>query len=240
VRGGGAWAPRPGMSWQIQLTGPLDPAADADVYDLDVFATARDTVLTLRAAGKRVVCHVDVGLADSARPDYARFPPAVLGAAASSTARHVDIRDWAALAPIIGARVDLCRAKGFEAVDADATSTYLARSGFPIGRGAQVAFDKHVIALVRGVPLAVAVRTPPALVDEIAPLTDFAVTRNCFARRVCTRFFDYIDQEKAVFDVETAGPATAFCGLARAYGFAAIRKDRALGAYTRACPTSRG
>jgi len=72
--------------------------------------------------------------------------------------------------------------------------------------------------LARTERLSVAVRTPPGLVARVAAYADFAVTGDCFARRVCQRFFPYIDQAKAVFDVESS-PDPRVCGLARSYGF---------------------
>src|SRR5205823_3239845 len=100
--------PRAGLTWAIELSGSGGTGGsggsdgsggDADVYDLDAFSATRDAVMSLRAAGKRVVCHLDVGVADRRRPDFGRYPAGVLGAPASATTRYVDIRDWAALAP---------------------------------------------------------------------------------------------------------------------------------------------
>lgn len=234
VAGGGAWAPRAGLSWQIQLIGAVTAAASFTVYDLDPFTTPAQTVAGLRAAGRHVMCHVDIGAADLTLPDSARLTGAVLGASAGRHARWLDIRQWATIAPVLADRLQLCADKGFDAVDADNGFGYAHSTGFDLTVAAQMNYDREVVALARRLRLAVGVRTTPALAATIEPVVNFAIAVNCFAEATCPSYFGYIDRDKAVFDVETIGHAT-ICPRAHVYGFAAIRKHPALDAASTPC-----
>jgi hypothetical protein len=76
--GGGLWRPAPGVSWQWQLSGPVDVSVDADVYDVDLFDVDESTVRALHERGRRVICYVSAGSNEEWRPDAGRFPDEVL------------------------------------------------------------------------------------------------------------------------------------------------------------------
>ncbi|MFN7148907.1 MAG: endo alpha-1,4 polygalactosaminidase, partial [Microthrixaceae bacterium] len=73
--------PRPGLSWQWQLTGAVDTSVGADVFDVDLFDTSAAVVSALHARGARVVCYMSAGSFEDWRPDASRFPSSVLGSA---------------------------------------------------------------------------------------------------------------------------------------------------------------
>ncbi len=228
------WEPRAGLRWQIQLTGDFRTNATANVYDLDAYRTAEQTVTELHALGRQTMCHLDVGVSDLTVPDAGRLRGPVLGTTAGPGLRWLDIRRWADIGPVLADRVALCHGKGFDAVDADYGYGYAAETGFPLTASDQVAYDRKVADLVHSLGMAVTVRTPPALAAQIEPLVDFTVVNDCFRSASCHDYFVYIDANKAVFDVET-DPGPSFCSLARAYGFTAIRKNDSLDAYVQSC-----
>ena len=82
-------------------------------YDIDGFENSAAEVASLHAQGKRVICYVDVGTAESFRPDYSSFPASVLGRSNGWPGeRWLDIRRLEVLEPIMAARFEMCREKG--------------------------------------------------------------------------------------------------------------------------------
>ncbi len=117
-------------------------------------------------------------------------------------------------------RLDLCRAKGFQAVDADFGDGYAHPTGFRLTETDQLTFDRRVTALAHEAGLAVGIRTTALVAARLEPSVDFAVTADCFAAGSCVSLLSYVAAGKAVFDVEASAPDDV-CPLARAYGITA-------------------
>ena len=67
-----------------------------------------------------MICYIDVGTAEKFRPDYASFPASVLGRSNGWPGeRWLDIRQLGVIEPIMAARFQMCREKGFDAVEPD-------------------------------------------------------------------------------------------------------------------------
>ncbi len=217
------FTPAAGTRWQIQLSGAFDGSVAANVYDLDPYTTPEATVAAIEARGARAICHLDAGAADMTLPDAATVPAEVLGEPDGTQRRWLDIRNWAAIRPVLAARFELCRAKGFQGVDADETYGYENPTGFDLTSADQITYDRQIADLAHEYGLAAGVRTRPAMARSIEPFVDFTVVDGCFTTPDCADYFAFVDANKAVYDVET-GAGTRFCTLARVYGFAAIRK----------------
>lgn len=101
--------------WHIQFTGALSVPRDAQYVFLDLFDTEPAAVSRLTQQGKRVICYLNAGAGGEWRPDAAAYPGEILGHPSEGWPgeRWVDIRHLDLLAPILQARLDLCRAKGF-------------------------------------------------------------------------------------------------------------------------------
>src|SRR5262249_54957212 len=158
------------------------------------------------------------------------FDPDLVGAATSAAVaggpdevpRWLDIRQWTRIAPILTDRLQLCRAKGFQAVDADHGDGYAHSSGFPLTAGEQLAFDRNVVRLAHRAGLAAGVRSTTAIAAQLRPDVDFVVADACFRAGNCADYRAYVDDGKDVFDLEPSTPARV-CALAQAYGFVASR-----------------
>jgi len=59
---GSWWQPRPGTSWQWQLSGALDVTVDAGAYDIDLFDNAPAQIAALQGMGRKVVCYFDTAI----------------------------------------------------------------------------------------------------------------------------------------------------------------------------------
>src|SRR4051795_2229041 len=75
----GCWTPALETSWQWQLQGSIDTSVDAEMFDVDLFDTPRDTIAELHDADRHVVCYISAGSWERWRPDAGRFPERVLG-----------------------------------------------------------------------------------------------------------------------------------------------------------------
>src|SRR5439155_3487853 len=128
------WQPAAGMSWQWQLTGTIDQTVAAQMFDVDLFDTSAATVASLHMLGHHVVCYVNAGAYENWRPDAAQFPSATKGKGLDGWPgeQWLDVRQWQALRSIIEARMDLCRSKGFDAIELDNVDGYSNDTGFPL------------------------------------------------------------------------------------------------------------
>lgn len=223
-------------SWQWQLDGRLDSGVPARVYDVDGFDTSRAAVARLHRAGRYVVCYVDVGTWEQWRPDAARFPRALLGAANGWPGeRWLDVRRIGALAPLLRARFAMCRRKGFDAVEPDNVDGWSNDSGFPLTAADQLRFDRWVARAAHAQRLAVALKNDLEQARALAPSFDFAVLEQCFQYRECARARPFLRARKGVYDAEYALAPSAFCADARRLGINAIAKRLSLGAWRQSC-----
>jgi hypothetical protein len=223
--------------WQWQLSGALDTGVDADVFLLDAVRTTAAETAELRARDRRLVCQVSVGAYAETDPDADRYPAAVRGAAGGRPGtRWVDVRRWEALRPILADRFRLCQGKGFGAVALADADGYAHRSGFPLTFDDQLLFNRRAAALARSLDLSPGLLGDVPQVAALAPNFDFAVNEECVRRRECDRLVPFVDAGKPVFHVEYTGDPADFCVTSVGYGFASMRKHRALTAWRAPCP----
>jgi hypothetical protein len=223
------WHPKPTTAaWQWQLQGKVDLSVDAGVYEVDGFEVPAKTVAALQRKGRRAICYLDVGSWESYRPDAGRFPKRVLGRAYEGypDERWLDIRRIDLLAPLLRHRFDICKRKGFDAVEPDNVAGYENRTGFPLTAADQLRFNRWVAREVHRRGMAVALKNDPAQVKPLVSRFDFAVVEECFAYEECGRFSPFVEAGKAVFVAEyTSSPLLAICGQAERLRFSVIRKD---------------
>ncbi len=235
------WHPELGSSWQIQFTGDtIDTSLDVDIYDLDLFDTPAETIADLHDRGVSVICYVNVGAWEDWRPDATDFPAEVIGNEYEGWPgeRWLDVSNIAALAPMMEARLDLCKEKGFHGVDPDNLDGYYQDTGFEISAEEQLTYLRWLsdAAYQRG--LAIGLKNVPELVADLEPLYDWALTESCFAQGWCAEMSIFIENGKPVFAIEYVeeGMATPdFCEQAAELGFSAILKNRNLDAWVKFC-----
>jgi hypothetical protein len=222
------WRPQPTTAaWQWQLQGKIDASIDAAVYEVDGFEVAAKAVARLHRLGRKTICYLDVGSWESFRPDADRFPKVVLGRRYEGfpDERWLDIRRIDLLAPILRRRFDLCRRKGFDAVEPDNLAGYENETGFPLGAADQLRFNRWVGREVHRRDMAVALKNDPEQVQQLVGSFDFAVVEECFAYEECEMFSPFVSSGKAVFVAEYEEPLTAICAQAERLRFSVIRKD---------------
>ncbi|MEY9849944.1 endo alpha-1,4 polygalactosaminidase [Streptacidiphilus sp. MAP5-3] len=237
VAGDSRWQPPPGFTWQWQLTAPVDTSVVADVYDIDAVDNSAQVVAALHAAGRKVVCYVNVGAWEPYRPDAARFPSSLLGKPLDGwpDERWLDVRRLDVLRPLIAQRLAVCKAKGFDAVEPDQLDGYTNDTGFPLTAADQLAFNRMVAGLAHARGLAVALKNDLDQIPQLLPDFDFAIDEQCAEYQECDELTPFVAAGKAVFEAEYNLPTSAFCPQARRLRFSAMLKHLALDAWRDPC-----
>jgi hypothetical protein len=233
-------APKPGASFSWLLGAQGDPTF-ADVVDLDLFDASAADVAALRAKGAYLVCYINVGAFEDWRPDKAEFPAKVIGKEYAGWAgeRWLDIRQITSLDPILTSRFELCKEKGFDAVEPDNLDGFQARSGFPLTREDQVKFNSWIAEKAHTLGLGIGIKNVPDLLPELARSFDFALLEDCFAQSWCDDFAPFRALGKAVFAVEYTDndiKMEAFCAKMASFGFTGLLKNRNLDRFEKRCP----
>jgi len=238
----GAWIPAPGTSWQWQLTGlPVDLGVEAEVYDLDLFDTDAGTIAALHARGAHAICYLSAGSLEDWRPDATDFPKEVIGEKYVGWAgeRWLDIRRVDLLAPLIAARLRLCRDKGFDAVEPDNLDGYTNDTGFPITDQDQLRFNRWLAYEAHALGLSIGLKNDPDQMADLVSDFDWALTEDCYDQGWCESASPFLQAGKAVFAAEYTDTGVDFdgaCAQLQQAGFSLILKERDLTAWREGCP----
>jgi hypothetical protein len=235
------WKPQAGASFSIILSvSPVTVNTPAQVVDLDLFDTRETTIATLKSKGKRVVCYLSAGSWENWRPDRKDFPPATLGNKYDGWAgeRWIDIRAPAVRA-IMLKRMDLCKQKGFDAVDADNVDSYQTDTGFPLKRADSIRYLRFLANEAHKRGLAFGLKNAAGLSKDVLDVMDFAVTEDCFDQGWCADSKNFIHANKPAFAIEYTDNKInvgAFCRQTKALGLSPIYKKRNLNTWEQRCP----
>lgn len=233
----GWWRPAAGTSFQWQLTGqPIDTRIDAQAYDLELFDNEADVVRALHAAGRKAICYISVGSVEDWRPDAKDFPPQVVGKNYDGWPgeKWLDIRRLDLLAPIMRARLDMCKAKGFDGVEPDNVDLHNQKTGFAITAADQLRFNKWLAAEAHQRGLSIGLKNNSEQAEDLVEHFDWALTEECFVQGWCGDMKPFVDAGKPVFMVEYTDQIKprkflgAACSQAARLGYHAILKNRNL------------
>jgi hypothetical protein len=232
------WKPAAGMSWQWQLTGTIDQTVAAQMFDVDLFDTSASTVAALHALGHHVVCYVNAGAYENWRPDAAQFPSATKGKGLDGWPgeQWLDVRQWQALRPVIEARMDLCRSKGFDAIELDNVDGYSNDTGFPLTAADQLTYNRNLAASAHARGLSVGLKNDLGQVTDLVASFDWALNEQCFEFSECEALRPFLAAGKAAFNVEYNLATSAFCPKADTMGLSSMAKHLSLDAYRVPCP----
>jgi hypothetical protein len=240
----GWWQPDVNTSWQWQLTDSIDQSFDVDMYDIDLFDNGAITVTALHAQGRKVVCYISVGSWEEWRPDADQFPDSVLGNDYEGWEgeKWLDIRRIDLLAPIMRARFDECKAKGFDGIEPDNIDGYTNNTGFPLTYQDQLNYNIWLANEAHERGLSIGLKNDDEQVADLLSYFDWALTEDCFADEWCAEMTPFIAAGKPVFAAEYTDQFTTeqfsnqVCPQAETMNFSTILKDRELNAWRQACP----
>ncbi|MFJ9693191.1 endo alpha-1,4 polygalactosaminidase [Kitasatospora sp. NPDC101183] len=234
---GTRWQPTPGLAWQWQLgSGPVDQSVDVPVYDIDGFENDATVVAALHAKGRKVICYINAGSWEDFRPDSAAFAKTLQGSDTGwKGEKWFDIRKLDQLKPLMGARFDMCKNKGFDAIEPDTIEAYNQNSGFPLTPDDQLAYNRMLAKLAHDRGLAIGLKNDldqiPALLGDF----DFAVNEECSQFDECDRVSPFIKANKAVFHVEYKLDTNQFCAKTKSLGFSSMQKQLDLNSWRKPC-----
>ena len=153
--------------------------------------------------------------------------------------KWLDIRRIDLLGPIMRARFDQCKAKGFDAIEPDNIDGYTNDTGFLLTYQDQLNYNIWLAneAHLRG--LSIGLKNDGDQASDLLPYYDWALTEDCFFQEWCGDVTPFIAAGKAVFAAEytdTGITPDEFCPQAETLQFSAILKHRGLDAWRQACP----
>lgn len=238
------WRPQVRTNFSIILSvAPTHVTTPAEAVDLDLFDTDTSLVAALKNKGKRVICYMSAGSWENWRPDKNEFPAIVKGRPLDGWPgeRYLDIRNLDVLGPIMRARLDLCKSKGFDAIDPDNVDSFEIgnRTGFPVTKSDAIKYLRFLAAEAHKRGLAIGLKNATEIAPQLLPVMDFAVTEDCFAQGWCAVSKNFIDADKPVFEIEYTDnhiSFPAFCAQASRLGQSPLLKRRNLDTWERRCP----
>jgi hypothetical protein len=233
------WHPAPGLSWQWQLDEETDTSIQAQVYDVDLYVN-QTVIDELHARGVKVIGYISVGSWEDKRPDAHQFPPEVLGNDYTGWPgeRWLDIRRLDLLAPLMQARLDLCREKGFDGVEPDNIEIWDNDTGFALAYNDQLTYARWLANEAHARGLAIGIKNAPDMVADSLSFFDFAITEDAFHFNWIDKMLPFIENEKPIFAAEYTDMHVDFaaaCAWGREHRVSFILKNRILTAFRIAC-----
>ena len=136
-------------------------------------------------------------------------------------------------------RLDLCKAKGFDAVEPDNIQIYDNDTGFPSTYADQLAYAHWFADEAHARGLAIGLKNAADMVADSLPFFDFAITEDCFVQGWYSLVLPFIAAGKPVFAAEYTDTGVDFqaaCTWGRLHNVSFIQKHRILTAFRITCP----
>jgi hypothetical protein len=232
----GCWVPALQTSWDWVLSKvPTAPYRSVSMYDVDGFDTTPADVSAMHAAGIKVVCYISGGTWENWRPDASQFPVAILGKKNGWPGeKWLDVRDaqypGSALRSIMDARLDMCRAKGFDGVELDNVDGYTNDTGFPLSSDDQIFYNATLANDAHQRGLMVLQKNDLRQIPSLLAYFDGALNEQCNRYNECTTqqtgsfgYDQYVSAGKPVFQAEYKLATKRFCAADNAAGFNGVR-----------------
>jgi len=235
----GVWQPKPGTTWQWQLSGTIDTSLSVAMYDVDLFETPDAVLKELAGRGIKIVCYFSAGSSEPGRPDLGDVPASAIGMALDGwpDEHWLDIRADAVRA-LIRKRLDLAVSRGCDGVEPDNVDAYSNDSGFSLTAADQLAFNTFIAGEAHARSLSVGLKNDIDQIPDLVAKFDWALNEECMEFDECDAVVPFVSANKAVFHVEYGDQATAdqVCPKSRALGFDTLIKHRELDAFRIVCP----
>ena len=235
------WHPSVGLTWQWQIGDlNIDTSIEADVFDVDLYVD-QAIIDELHTKGRKVIGYISVGSYENWRPDKDHFPAELLGKDYDGWPgeKWLDIRQLDKLAPILRARLDLCKSKGFDAVEPDNMEIHNNDTGFPLTYEDQLRFALWLADEAHQRGLAIGQKNAADQTKHLVNIYDFAITEDAFFYNWAEEMLPFIQAGKPVFAAEytdLGGDFGVFCQKSRTLRFSTILKNRGLDSWRQTCP----
>ena len=179
-------------------------STNADVIDIDAFAATKELVLNLKSQGKTVIAYLSVGSVENYRPDSNDFPKIIIGNIYDGCPdeKWLDIRQIELLAPIMEARFDIIKSKGFDGIEPDNMNGYQNDTGFNISEEDAIAYSRWLIEQAHNRGLSIGQKNSEELIPILYDEFDWILTEDAFVDNFYEELTPFISAGKAVFLVE--------------------------------------
>jgi len=260
--GSNCYQPPVGTTWQWQLNPDakqttINTSVLADMFDIDGFDNDASTVAKLKGLpgdhvpSRNVTCYITAGTLENWRSDSEALDPEILGNPYTgfTDERWIDVRQISKIRPWLEAKMDMCKAKGFDAIEFDNVDGWQTanKTGLNITAEDEIAFIVYLANSAHERGMTMAHKSNVEQVPAVLPYVDFAVVEQCFQYKECTRadpntdgqygYDEFIDAGKPVFEVEYKkyNPTNNVCARANTLGFSSMYKHVALDSYRVPC-----
>jgi|GEM_PF-2011557 len=200
------YIPAQNAPWHWQLLSTINESYAVDIYDIDLFDSDKALIQRLQSSGKKVICYFSAGSYENFREDVSLFDSKDLGKILDGweNEQWVDIRSES-IRTIMKKRLDLAQSKGCDGVEPDNMDGYQNDSGFELTATDQLDFNQYIAEQAHQRNLSVGLKNDLAQIVELVDYFDFAVNEQCFEFNECDLLLPFIEQGKAVFNVEYDG-----------------------------------
>lgn len=192
---------------------------EPDVYDIDGEFNSAATVSYLQSKGKKVICYFDAGVYETYRTDAHRFQaltPQIWGNPDEgwNDSYWLDIRRVSELEPIMKARMQMCKDKGFDAIEPDEIDGWENDTGFPLTYQDQLNYNKALAQWAHELGMSIGQKGDIIQTRDLVNDFDWTLNEECYQYNECTNPYDpnldrevpglqlYVQQNKAVFIAE--------------------------------------
>lgn len=240
------WQPKASdkLKWQWQLQGDIDVTLPVQVYNIDIDAP-QDKVDQLNERGIKIICYFSAGTVEAWRDDAALFAPEIIGEQYEDLVdeQWVDYANIDALAPIMRARMDTCKSKGFHAIEIDNVDAHNYESrdaqgevvnigtNFKMTLNESIAYVTWLASEAHSRGLSIGLKNAEEMVADVVDVVDWMLVEDCYYDSWCNAATGFIDANKPVFMAEYDELVPDFapaCELAKALGFSAIWRESSL------------
>jgi hypothetical protein len=239
--------PEVSFDWDLRSDIPVDMIYNAEVIDLDAFDTSVELIDALHAQGKKVFAYVSVGSWEDWRPDAGSFPNEVIGNSYPGWEgeKFLDIRQIDLLAPIMKARFDMIKEKGFDGIEPDnidLNSWTVEELGFPISDADVITYSQWLAQQAHNRGLSIGQKNASDLAEQLVNTFDWILLEDAFYEGTQDDAQVYIQHNKAVFATEYTDNFTQsylftgeVCNEASQLHYTAILKHRELDEFILTC-----
>jgi len=216
---GSWWKPTSAHSitwnWIIGNT-PSSTPVPPSVYDIDGFDNSASTVTTIHNAGGKAICYIDVGTYEPGRSDLSLIPTKDVGSAVEGWPgeKWLNIADISGLTSVVSSRMNMCKSKGFDAIEPDNIDGYTNSTGFPLTAANQLAYNEFLATTAHNLGLSIGLKNDVDQTSQLVSYFDWALDEECNKYTECDTLAPFTSANKAVFNAEYTddGETTAkFC-----------------------------
>ena len=238
--------PQTTFDWDLRSPIPNGTTYDASIVDLDAFDTEATFIASLQSQGKKVFAYVSVGSFEDWRSDADDFPSTIIGNnyPGWDGEKFLNIKDLEVLKPIITARFDMIKAKGFDGIEPDnidLNSWTTAELGFEITDEDVITYCNWLAEEAHSRGLSIGQKNTTDLAETLVTVFDWILLEDAFVYNFQEEASVYIQHNKAVFATEYTDEIdvtifqTNVCPQAETLKYTAILKNRDLDAFVETC-----